>query len=165
MPPYLPRILYLIAGFAWLLLLWPNQITLFARPPPCHLTLPFYRAAQARNNQFPQKLENGKGLGQAQPSACALVHAFSGYRIRFHACALPACADFGPRLSGRTAGRRRTCQAAGAAGQQFPAAAGLGGVFPQNPRCDFRNTPGWKRSSMKRSPTWTPCSRTRSASL
>ncbi len=64
MPPYLPRILYLIAGFAWLLLLWPNQITLFMAASMSCLTLPFYRRLRLGTINFRKKLENGKGSGR-----------------------------------------------------------------------------------------------------
>ena len=141
MPPYLPRILYLIAGFAWLLLLWPNQITLFMAASMSCLTLPFYRRLRLGTINFRKSWKTAKGLGQAQPSACALVPAFSGYRIRFSRLCFACLCRFRPSSIWSHRRPSQDLPSCGAAGQQFPAAAGLGGVFPERSAMRFPEYP------------------------
>lgn len=45
----LPRILYLIAAVAWIILLWPNPVTIFLAACLSSLTLPIYRWLQKKS--------------------------------------------------------------------------------------------------------------------
>lgn len=57
MPVFMPRVLYLLAGLAWVLLLWPNQVTIFMAACSSCLTLPFYRRLRQKTMSFRKKME------------------------------------------------------------------------------------------------------------
>lgn len=73
---HLPRILYLLGALAWMLLLWPNQVTIFMAACLSCLTLPFYRALRLRTLQFRRKLEAQPALGRMERYALAVSRHF-----------------------------------------------------------------------------------------
>lgn len=57
MSAHLPRILYLLAFIAWMLLLWPNPVTIFLAGCFSCLTLPLYRRLRVRSGIWRRRLE------------------------------------------------------------------------------------------------------------
>ena len=76
MRPTLPRMLYLLGALAWLMLLWPNQVTIFMAACLSCLTLPFYRFLRLRALRFRRRCMAKKNLGRLERHALSASRHF-----------------------------------------------------------------------------------------
>lgn len=72
----LPRMLYILGALAWLMLLWPNQVTIFMAACLSCLTLPFYHFLRLKALQFRRRLGAKKQLGRLERYALSASRHF-----------------------------------------------------------------------------------------
>lgn len=72
--PLFPRILYALSGLAWILLLWPNPVTVFMAGCVACLTLPLYRRLRGRFRSMRRRIE------RKDPATRKSLAGFLGHR-------------------------------------------------------------------------------------
>lgn len=72
MTTFMPRLLYLLAGLAWYLLLWPNPVTIFMAACLSCLTLPLYRRLRQQSGIWRVRIERRALPGRKRDMLLAL---------------------------------------------------------------------------------------------
>lgn len=83
---FFPRVLYILAGFAWLLLLWPNPYAVFMAACVACLTLPYFRRLRAWSRRVRRRVEEKDNLFLKKTHASGIIFLFkrwSSLRLSF----------------------------------------------------------------------------------